>query len=304
MLQKPNIVFTKSKFDKLREKMKNIIAKKSILPKSVRKSKPITIKLDHSLTCTNIPKKEEVALSVATDTVLRHDTVQDVSPNTVKCPDTKRKSVDSKPRLHFKKPKTCHSYSSTATKVEDNDRSSTSITSLQLENKSNASNGKNWNIDTKGITVDDLKKSLSQDFNNHYQNKYGKLPTRVELASRGFGRPSKKHCFTSDVVFDHILLVLYKSNYLTKIDISNLHKTNLLYGYLHQSLQKALTVNFTDINKPDPNYMDQAEITQEKKEKFLAAALFYDFHLGSVMRYAGENYSGEFRNTKYITQRV
>ena len=142
MLQKTNIIFTKSKFDKLREKIKKIIAKKSILPKSVPKSKPITIKLDHSPNCTNIPKREEVAVSVATDTVLRHDTVQDVSPNTVKCLDTKRKSVDSKPRLQFKKPKTCHSYSSTATKVEDNNLSSASITSLQLNSKSNGSNGK------------------------------------------------------------------------------------------------------------------------------------------------------------------
>jgi len=142
MLQKTNIFFTKSKFDKLREKMKKVIAKKLILSKSVRKSKPIAIKLDDSLTCTNIPKKKEVALSVAIDTVLRHDTVQDVSPNTVKCLDIKRKSVDSKPRLHFKNPKTCHMHSSTAIKVEDNNRSSASITSLQLNSKSNGSNGK------------------------------------------------------------------------------------------------------------------------------------------------------------------
>ena len=65
-----------------------------------------------------------------------------------------------------------------------------------------------------------------------------------------------------------------------------------------------MTVDFTDINVPDPNYMDQTEITSEKKEIFLAAALFYDFHLGSVMRYAGENYTGEFRNIKYIMSQI
>ena len=40
-----------------------------------------------------------------------------------------------------------------------------------------------------------------------------------------------------------------------------------MYDHLHKSLHKAMTVDFTDINVPDPNYMDQTEITSEKKEK-------------------------------------
>ena len=204
-------------------------------------------------------------------------------------------------RINFKRPKTLP--------VDVSSIFPHSTSSLKSANDSSEAipkdvRTKNWNIDTSGVTVNDVKESLIHNFNTKYREKYGKLPTRFELASRGFGKPSKKHCFTSDVTFDHTLIVLLKSGFLREEDTSNLLDCHPLYEHLHKNLAKAINVDFSDLNEPDMGYMDQTEIPPEKINKFLAATLFYDFHLASVMRYAGGNYTGKFRNVEYILSQI
>lgn len=333
-MQNTNILFTTSKYDRIKNKLllaKNKIASKH---KTIKhKVKNLVHTFDNNTTSNgnlhikmstkklnkleesdlDHASESEICASVCTDLNV---TVKSTTLNACTAKSVARKLVVStsrkdekmvEPRLKFKIPSKSCSDPTLMTKIIHVDKKNLltdTKTSHDLLDKQDRRQLKNWNTDTTNVSVEVLQQSLRNDFNTHYANKHGKFPSRVQLASRGFGRPSKKHCFTSDVTFDHVLVVIYKSNYLSESDVVNLNMTHLLYKHLYSTLNRVKNTDFRDINIPDPNYMDQAEITQEKKFKFLAAALYYDFHLGSVMRYAGENYTGEFRNIEYIMSQI
>ena len=74
------------------------------------------------------------------------------------------------------------------------------------------------------------------------------------LACREFGRPSKDHSFTADVVFDHILLHIFKTGFFNQEELACLRQVHPLYNHLSQVMTKTLNVDFSSLAKHDPNY--------------------------------------------------
>ena len=143
------------------------------------------------------------------------------------------------------------------------------------------------------------------NFNNKHDLTYGKKPTIAQLATRpGFGRPSKNHSFTSDKTFDHVLIHILKSKYLDKKTLKNVEKVHPLYKHLNKTITRVIKIDFSDISKPDYNYREQTEVSEDSVQKFLSAAIYYDFHLGSVMRYAGNNYTTNHLDARQIISRL
>ena len=291
-------MFTKSKLDRIREKM---IKNNNLCP---NKEQSKINKCDNTIKTIKTTSDTSVSLvsEISGTTGRREEQLSSFSSTSSK----KRRIETVKTRLRFKIPKPTEKISVDI--KEERMEVETLPPSMPTSHKGQLvptdSKSKNWNVDTNNMTIDDVKASLVHDFNKHYDQKFGKFPSRARLASRGFGHPSKKHCFTSEVIFDHILVVIYKSNYLSHSEVTILNKCHLLYEHLYKTLQRTMSIDFRDINVPDPNYMDQTEVSREKQEKFLAAALYYDLHLGSVMRYAGDNYTGEFRDVDYIMSQI
>ena len=66
-------------------------------------------------------------------------------------------------------------------------------------------------------------------------------------------------------------------------------------------LQWSQKINFMDIKDPIKNYADQKHIDTTRIKKMLAATLQYDLDIPTVIRFLGGNYTGEYRDTKILS---
>ena len=115
------------------------------------------------------------------------------------------------------------------------------------------------------------------NYNDIIDKKYGKKPSGAELACRKFGKPSKNHSFTTDVVFENVLIHLYKSNLLSETDKKMVRKVHPLFDHLAKIMNKTLNIDFSSIAENDYNWNSQEKVPDEMNQKFLAAAIYYDF---------------------------
>ena len=142
------------------------------------------------------------------------------------------------------------------------------------------------------------------DYNDIVNEKYGKKPSGAELACGKFGKPSKDRSFTADVVFDHVLIHLYKSNLLTETETKRVREVHPLFDHLAKIMNKTLHIDFSSIAEEDYNWNSQEKIPDEMNKKFLAAAIYYDFRLGNIMRFAGNNYTAEYRDVPTLMKKL
>ena len=129
-------------------------------------------------------------------------------------------------------------------------------------------------------------------------------PTPAELASSGFGQTSKNHAFVSEKHFDHTLLYLYKSGFLSDTDLHVIRSVHPLYNHLWITMHRARSVNFSTLREYDRNYAQQESIPTDRVRKFLAAAVHYNLHIPSVIRYVGGNYTAEYRDVDTILRSI
>ena len=126
------------------------------------------------------------------------------------------------------------------------------------------------------------------------------FPTKAELILRGFGRPSLNHSFTREKHFDDILIHLFKSQYLDTQSKSNLRDCHPLYDHLTKIIYTLKNHDFSPLTQINPNYATQTHIPAQRVKHFLAAAIHYDFHIPSVYRYLGGNYTAAYRDIPEI----
>jgi len=92
------------------------------------------------------------------------------------------------------------------------------------------------------------------------QNYYGTYPSSTKLLLHKFGRPSRDHSFTSDIVFDHVLIFIFKSNYLSHKDKKSILHTHPLYSHLHHTIQKLRYLDFRPLSSIDENFASRTDI--------------------------------------------
>jgi len=136
-------------------------------------------------------------------------------------------------------------------------------------------------------TLPQIPPQLSSTLHNYY----GKYPSSSQLTLHKFGRPSKSHSFTSDVVFEHTLIFIFKSKFLSKNDTTNIQKIHPLFTHLYNMLTNLREYDFRPLSSPDPTYSTRTTIPNTRKLQFMAATLHYNFHIASVIRYCGHNYT-------------
>ena len=117
-----------------------------------------------------------------------------------------------------------------------------------------------------------------------------------------FGKPSQDHTFTSEACFEHVLIFIMKSKYLANQDKQALFNTHPLFYHLHKMLNWSKNIQFTDLKNPIKNYSSQMSINTKRIKQMLAAFLHYDLDTPTVIRFLGNNYTGEHRKTSDIVK--
>jgi len=143
-----------------------------------------------------------------------------------------------------------------------------------------------------------------QQLDNKLSLQYGKYPSQTSLLLSEFGRPSRAHSFTSDVTFDHILIFIFKSGYLPLSSISTVTSSHPLYSHLFQSIRKFKSFDFSTLSTINTDYKQQTEIPLLRKQKFIAAILYYNFRLSTLVRFLGNNYTNEHIHPTTLARRL
>ena len=157
------------------------------------------------------------------------------------------------------------------------------------------------------ISSTDQKRSIT-DGNNSENNlqlfkgkKYQMSRYDIMKKSR-FGKPSLNHTFTSEATFEHTLVFLLKSGYLPSQDETTLLETHPLFKHLSNILKWSTRIEFMDLRYPIKNYQDQKTINVTRVQKMLAAVCFYNLDIPTVIRFLGNDYTGEHREINETLQ--
>jgi len=133
---------------------------------------------------------------------------------------------------------------------------------------------------------------------------YGTYPSPLQLIKHPFGRPSSKHSFTSEATIDHILIHVFKSDFLPDTDLRNLRNVHPLYHHLHTSLHRLRFLDFRPLSRINKTYASQENIPSSRSIQFLSALLHYDFNVPAIIRYCGNNYTNQHLDHKAIRLRL
>jgi len=133
---------------------------------------------------------------------------------------------------------------------------------------------------------------------------YGTYPTSAQLTLAPFGRPSTQHSFMSEATFDHILIHLIKSSFLTQWEQQHLNLVHPLYQHLHTSIHRFRYVDFRPLSDINLSYANQTTIPHSRLLRFQAAILHYNFRIPSLIRFCGNNYVNSHLNPKAIRARL
>ena len=121
-------------------------------------------------------------------------------------------------------------------------------------------------------------RTVESNFKSRFLRYYGKYPSLPDLVKRPFGRPSRNHSFTSEVVFDHILIFLIKSSFLDHATLHSLLRVHPLYLHLSRSLSRLKFLDFRPLSRFNKNFDSQKSIPYSRRMQFLAFILHYNFN--------------------------
>ena len=131
-----------------------------------------------------------------------------------------------------------------------------------------------------------------------------RIPTKAQLMQGKFGRPDINHSFTVEPIFEHTLVPMLKSDLFDSESLKNLCEAHPLFGHLRTTMTRLKDLDFTRLTKTMLNYEQQEEIPMGKVMCFTAAALHFDMHIPSVIRYVGGNYTADFRDVNEIVKQL
>lgn len=166
--------------------------------------------------------------------------------------------------------------------------------------------GIHYNIHKQKI---DFSSDPNQDPIVHYniiQDKtFGKHPSHIQLIRHtAFGKPNLKKSFHTEKTVWQILLPTLKSGFFTTSDTTALQASHVHIDLLIQNIPKYVHIDFTSLRDIDTNYASYTSIPKIAIHRFAACAVYYDFHLASVMRYLGNNYTNEHIDPQKLLARI
>ena len=123
------------------------------------------------------------------------------------------------------------------------------------------------------------------------------VPSRALLRTRGkFGRPSVNHSFTQEACGETILhsFLKYGRTYARDRDICALRASHPLVEHLDDMSIKLASFDFTWIREVNGQWATQNAVSLDRSRATLAALLHFDLDIGALIKYLGNNYTGEY----------
>ena len=124
------------------------------------------------------------------------------------------------------------------------------------------------------------------------------LPTPARLRCSGFGRPDRDHSATQTACGETVIFFLLKSGCLDEQSTAALCSTNPLVHHMRRSMIALEDYDFTWIRQYNNNWQSQSEIPPESKKAALACLYHYGMDVSLLIRYLGNNYTGEHRDVE------
>ena len=101
------------------------------------------------------------------------------------------------------------------------------------------------------------------------------VPLIKEILSRhktitfsSFGKSNENFSFITDRIFEHILVVLFKSKYLCTNSTTALCKKHKLFLHLYITMHTLCTHDFAPLNKTESNWSEPTVIPVQRKSIF------------------------------------
>ena len=112
-----------------------------------------------------------------------------------------------------------------------------------------------------------------------------------------FGQPSRIHSFTQEGCGEAILhpFLKYGSAYAADEDVISLLSCHPLVEHLDYMRNALANYDFGWIREVNRNWADQRGVCSTRSRAMMAALLHYDLDIAALIRYLGNNYTGEYR---------
>ena len=130
------------------------------------------------------------------------------------------------------------------------------------------------------------------------------IPTRLALLRSPFGRPSLDHSFQQEPCLDTCGHFLLRSGYLDPSDLIAWFDCNPKLCHLAASMVAFRTYDFRWAREYNLEWESQQAIDRDRQVAYTAILLHYDLDVSSLMRYLGNNFTGEHRNWEATAQRL
>ena len=117
-----------------------------------------------------------------------------------------------------------------------------------LEEESDTWSAKLKVFDQNNGKNDEKYAKVLKDIKTSGKKHHSSTPTKSQLASKGFGKPSLSHLFLCDKHFDHIVIFLLKQhNLFSPSDFENVLQTSKLYRHLWVTMNALDKCNFSTL---------------------------------------------------------
>eukprot|EP00956_Cyclotella_meneghiniana_P014543 scaffold21809_cov24-Cyclotella_meneghiniana.AAC.3 len=161
---------------------------------------------------------------------------------------------------------------------------------------------------------DTTEAKLGEQFYNSISNSYDirhpvghwkhAVPTAAGLLRSSFGRPDLSHSFIQTPCLETCVTHLFKSGFLNPTDMLNLMDVSPLFTHLAASIVAYSDYDFRWIRDYNLNWNEQTTIDPDRRVALTAALFHYNLNVSALMRYLGNNYTGEHRNIPLIINKL
>lgn len=149
--------------------------------------------------------------------------------------------------------------------------------------------------------------NLTLSHNSTYQIKPSwmrAVPTRHELWRSPFGRPDKNHSFTQESCLETTLVLVLRSGFADPTDLITICELHPLINHLTTNMATLSTYNFTWVRDYNPNWEKQKQIDPDRQLAFTAGLLHFNLDVSLLVRYLGNNYTGEYREVQQVVTKL
>ena len=119
-----------------------------------------------------------------------------------------------------------------------------------------------------------------------------------------FGKDNLLQSYTTEPVFCHVLLLLFKSGFFVRRDLRRLFRALPPSKRLWDEYHRVRNIDWSPLCQPNMNWQDQTEIDFNRVEMRTSMLFHFNMDLAAVHRAIGGNHVGTHRNADVIISRL